>query len=206
MRNLCYFEASILAASLIFGSRLAIGADMDVFGIPLGTKFEISECEKKIIGNSVMYRLPKSICYERVGLDDKKRATTPVVNEKVLIKFPISETPTITKNSAVLGIVLEGNLEGIGFDTTGVTGQTKVLNVLKQKYGEPTQFLPRKVQNRMGATYDVFDASWSLPELDILFQSVAGKIDSGLVVVDTKKGSEYRKQILQESTIKHRPM
>ncbi len=97
-------------------------------------------------------------------------------------------------------------LEGIGFSTLGIADGDLVLEKLKEKYGEPTAFVPSKAQNRMGASYDAFVASWVFPNLHVTFQSVTNKLDSGLVNVDTKKGRDWRDQRLKELLKDKRPL
>lgn len=185
---------------LLCGSKIAV-ADTLVFGIPLGEELAIPECAKTSYGYAPG---TDKVCFERVF--GKEKDTGPVVNETVSIKFPINELPQIIKGASISGLIIDGKLEGIGFNTAGVRTAKMVLEKLKEKYGEPDVFLPRTVTNRMGAAFDTFSAGWTLPELVILYQGILGDLDTGLVNIDTKKGSDHRSKKLRELTKDKRPL
>jgi len=180
-----------------------IGGDNSVFGLPLGSPFVLPECEKKIVGSTAFYGPPKVVCFERIT---NKNDTKPIINDSVLIIFPISDKPSLISGTAVVGLVIDGNLEGIGFNTLGYSNQDLVLLKLKEKYGSPTSLVPKKVQNNFGATFDTFDAVWTLPELHILFQSVASSLSSGLVNIDTIKGRANRDAKIKDLLKEKRPL
>ena len=175
--------------------------DMTVFGISLGQEFSLPECAKASYG----YRIgTKQVCFER--LFEKEKLAGPIVTDSVRIRFPLADSPAIVTGAVLIGRVIDGKLEGVGFNTIGTRNADTVLDRLKEKYGEPNVFLPRVVQNRLGASFDAFDAAWSGQNLEVHFQSVMGSLDSGLVIIDTKKGSEDRSRALKELTKDKHPL
>lgn len=183
----------------------ALAVDMTVFGFTLGEKLSVAECERKSFG----YGYSKTVCFERFskyvnGVD--VYPTEPITNENITIKFPYSDSPQMVKGSGVSAIVLDGKLEGVSFATSGVTDADDVIASLKEKYGKPLNFIPRKVQNRMGASFDTFIAGWTFDNLDVSFYSVMLNLDEGKVIIDTKKGGAWRKKQLDELNKDKRPL
>lgn len=179
----------------------AYAEDIIVFGIPLGQDFLLPECAKASYGYSIG---TNQACFERLFAREKQ--TGPIVTDTVRIRFPIAESPAIVKGGELIGRVIDGKLEGVGFNTMGIQNADTVLARLKEKYGEPKELLPQVVKNRLGASFDAFDAAWSGQNIEVLFQSVSGSLDSGLVNIDTKKGSEDRRKALKELTKDKRPL
>ena len=192
--SFCAYALLMLAAY----SCPAAAEDMTVFGIPLGARLQIAECEKRIVGTTTVYSTATAVCFQRLGSQDAVQATKPIENESILIKFPVTEAPPVMSGGAAVGLVMDGNLEGVAFNTRGVDSQDQVLDVLTQKFGKPTSRVPKQVQNTLGANFDVLDARWTLPQVEILFRSVTSRVDTGLLNIDTRKGSDYRKHRLHE--------
>lgn len=189
---------------LMFCSN-ALAVDMTVFGLTVGGKLSIAECERTKYG----YNYSKTVCFERFskyvsGVD--VYSTEPINNENIVVKFPFSDSPRIVKGSSVSAIILDGKLEGVSFATSGISDADDVLTTLKEKYGKPLSYIPRKVQNRMGASFDAFIAGWTFDNLDVSFFSVMTTLDSGEVIIDTKKGGAWRKKQMEELTKDKRPL
>ncbi|CAN5164386.1 MAG: hypothetical protein ACR2GW_12635 [Pyrinomonadaceae bacterium] len=209
LKLLCVRLSLLLLLPLFCATASA--QDMSIFGMRLGEPLTILECARDKHG----YRISSdSGCYKRTSIYgylndkkyDKKNPPPPLGTEHVEIHFPFSERPQIVSSVGVMALVIDSKLEGIGFNTLGITDDDSVLEKLKEKYGTPTAFIPNKVQNRMGASFEAFVASWVFPDLYVTFQSVTNKLDSGLVNIDTKKGKEHREQALKELQKDRRPL
>jgi hypothetical protein len=184
--------------------------DSSVFGIPLAVPITIPECAKDKDRYEVLL---KNVCYQRWTVytygkkyDSKNPAPTLGNGESLMISFPYSEKPSIMKGFEMMATVLDGKIEGVGFNTYGISSDDEALEKLKAKYGEPKSLIKNKVQNRMGASYDAFVAFWEFPDLYVTFESVATSLDSGLVNISTKKGKEYRDAALKELLKDKRPL
>ena len=180
----------------------AYADDMTVFGLTLAQDFSLPECKKESYGYSIGGTY--YVCFERLFGEEKQSG--PIVAETVKIRFPIADSPSIVKGRELLVSVIDSKLEGLRFDTFGIQDADIVLGKLKEKYGEPKVFTPRTVKNRFGGSFEAFDASWSGPNLQVLFQSVRGSLDSGLVQIDTTKSSENRSRAIKELTKDKRPL
>lgn len=179
----------------------AYADETTVFGIPLGQDFSLPECKKKSYGYSIG---TDQICFERIS--GKEKETGPIITESVMVRFPITEAPAIVKGNVLLARVIDGKLEGLAFDTMGIRNADIVLAKLKEKFGEPKVVLPGTVKNRLGASFETYDVAWSVQNIVVLFKSVTGSLDSGLVHIDTRKGSEDRSRAIKEITKDRLPL
>jgi hypothetical protein len=185
----------------------ASAADMTAFGLKLGEPFTIPECERMSYGYSLS---TKALCYQKSEYPfkkrDKKTPPPPLVTDFVSLMFPVREIPDVVAGLDVQALVIDGRLESVAFSTLGITNQERILGKLKEKYGEPTLLQPEKVQNRMGAQYETFTATWKFPNLNITFEGVQSTLDNGVVRIDTDKGREHRENILNQLRKDARPL
>jgi hypothetical protein len=175
--------------------------DLTIFGFPIAREISIPECAKASYGYVIA---TSQVCIER--LSPHREEGGPVVTETVLIHFPISEAPEIIAGLKMSGRIIDGKLEGVGFNTRGTEDANRVLAVLKEKFGEPDSFRPRVVKNRLGASFGAFDAEWKRQDVYILFESVSRSLDSGLVSIETQKRKDERAKLLQELSKDRRPL
>jgi hypothetical protein len=177
--------------------------DMTIFGLLLAQRFDIPECPKMKLGKSVTYSgATKAICFQR-GYG-KENQSGPVEGS-VSIEFPIMDLPLGVTGGSVGGTIIDGRLEGVIVGTSGLSVQYVMLGKLKDKYGEPSRFVLSKAQNRLGATFDTFTATWTFENLLVVFDGVDGSLDHGLITIGTKKGAEYREHQLKELFKDRRP-
>lgn len=204
-----------LFATILFATigTTAAAQDMNVFGIPLGQRLALPECEKDetpSAANGYRYKprpKPRQICF--ISLKELN------VHDRVAIDFPENERPSVTVGGGWLGVeatIIEGNVEGIKFGTFVTKNASSVLEALSTKYGKPIDRTTSKVQNGFGASFEVFTAFWMLPTsadptLTVVFwSSCSNKLDGGCVTIDTKKGKDWRKHKLDEKLKDKRPL
>lgn len=167
------------------------------FGLRLGEPFNVRECKLNsgsysgYFGYEVMPRPGTGPCLKFSTSNDRDSQ-----NYTATLEWPLGESPRLT--TGMLVSVIDGNLEGVGFNTSGVSTDEMVLDMLIKKYGQPTTLQRGTVKNGIGNTFPAIVAGWSTQKLDIVYQSIATKIDSGLVNIDTKKNSARRKAILEK--------
>lgn len=186
------FVMLTIFAGLVTGSRA--NAAETAFGIPLGAPFTISECKKDKFGYS---GVTDQLCFERLT---NKKDSAAIVNGTVRLRFPLKESPEIVKGGVIIAQIIDGNIEGTGFNTWGIRNQDEVLNALKAKYGEPSVLEPSTVQTAAGASFQMIKAVWNTDAIDVTFQGTTSSIDSGLVNIDTKTGNEWRSSALKTLT------
>jgi hypothetical protein len=163
-----------------------------VFGVPLGAPLQVSECVKKQLGGLTMYSPAAATCFERLGSQERVRPTAPVENDAILIRFAATEAPAVMSGETAIGLVVEGKLEGLTFNTRGIDAQAQVMDTLKQAFGAPTSIAPKLVENSLGQSFDSFDAAWTLPQVEILFRGVTSRVDVGLLSIDSARAREHR--------------
>lgn len=200
------------AALLLALCSIALGQDaptpqppMTVFGLELSQPMTLQECPINKIGEGYFYGFNRNAwCYERLSLP--KPGAAAVRDDAVKISFPIAEHLAHVKGLWILGRVVNGNLEGISFNTLGLSTQDQVLQSLTDKYGPPTESKTVEEQNRMGAKFHVIFASWKLRGLNVEFEGAAGSFDSGLVIIETDKGAAARLQVAKKLKQEERPL
>lgn len=195
------FPIIVLCTALLCANSAHADDEMSAFGLALGQDFSVPECTKASYGYSIG---TNHVCFE--WLFGAEKESQPIVTKTVLVRFPIIDSPSIVKGGSLLARVIDGKLEGLSFNTLGTRNANNVLSKLKEKYGEPTAFLPLSVKNKLGATFEAFAASWHRPNLKVFFNSVSGSLDSGVVQIDTKKGSDDRSKEIKELTKDKRPL
>jgi hypothetical protein len=122
----------------------------------------------------------------------------PSPNEAILIKFPLNEWPRIVNGLSLVGQLIDGRLEGIGFNTFGLKDAADVLQKLTDKYGSPSGSERYEVQNRLGAKFTAVRAIWNFSNLVVAFRGVSDSLDSGKVNIDTPRCAATREQKLKE--------
>lgn len=172
---------------------------MLVFGMPLGQSFRVKECSKHGEEGDVRYSSGQdSVCFERVI---SQSSCAPLKTGTVIINFPHHKAPEIATMSQFVGIsgtIIDEKLEGIEFSTLGIQDADFVLSKLKEKYGNPTIYVPLKVKNYQGGTFDSFIAKWNFEKFTIFYSSVLESLDHGSVKIYTKKGTIYRNNITKK--------
>jgi hypothetical protein len=194
MNSVCSRALPTLALALGWTVACAEDTNATVFGVPLGSALQVSECDKRLVGELTMYAPGAATCFERLGGQDKLRATAPVEDDSILIRFSTNDAPAVMSGGVAIGLVVGGKLEGLTFNTRGTDAQAQVMDALKQSFGQPTSVAPKQVQNSLGETFDTFDATWALPQVEILFRAVTARVDVGLLSVDTARGRDHRRQ------------
>jgi hypothetical protein len=192
MNSFYLYAFAMLAAWT--GLASADETNVAVFGLPLGAQLQISECAKKDLGGLTIYPPAAATCFERLGTQERVRATAPVENDSILIRFAAAEAPAVMSGGTGIGLVVNGRLEGLTFNTRGVDAQAQAMDALKQTFGEPTSIAPKLVENSLGQSFDSFDAVWKSPQVEILYRGVTSRVDVGLLSVASALGRDHRQQ------------
>ena len=191
------------AVAAILGSLVFCAAAQTspgtVFGLSLGEAFQIPECPKETLGRIVIYAYARqpAMCFQRGP--DKITQAAPLVDDTVTVQMPISSEPSMVAGFSFIAHVLDGKLEGIGFNTFGYASQDRALASLTEKYGPPDAVTPKTMRNGFGKTFEAFNAIWvRLPGIAVTFDSVTSAVNSGLVTVDTSKGLDARSKAIEK--------
>jgi len=193
VKNMVLIALIVLLASTAFAQGKS--PDMTIFGFRLGDKLTLPECA--YIKKMMIYTENDSApCYERFyNFREMKQQTIPPVNETIQILFPFGNAPSIMAGRKAIAQVVSGKLESISFNVMGLEfrDRDQVLSALKDKYGEPSRIQKEAKQNSFNASVSSLTVDWSFVDLTVSLQDVVtDKIDSGLVNIDTAKGSAYR--------------
>lgn len=166
-----------------------------IFGLKLGQPLEANECPKKLIGKRVFYSDSTEICFEKTN--NTMDCVIPI-NENVTLRFPYTNKPEILSGTLISAKIIDGNLEWLGFSTSGASTQIRNYDLLINKFGKPASVIQSPLQNRMGAQYNSIFAVWQLDKISVEFMGIAESINRGSVFIGTKKGIDANKQALEQ--------
>lgn len=186
-----FFFAVLAVAVLTPFARAQM--DHSVYGLELGKPLSLRECSlKKLYGKTYGYSYQDaSVCFQHQPAKfgevwlARNSVSTPAVNEAVKIMFPIGQQPQITVGD-LIGLVVDGKLQGVTMKTGGVRTWDIVLDALTKKYGDPSTRHDLHEGNLAGAQIPVVLATWSTPELTVEFISaLPSDVTEGSVKVYT---------------------
>jgi len=88
-----------------------------------------------------------------------------------------------------LHVALKGDvIDSFYVDTDGIGHQDELFELLRARYGKPSQFKRTIIQNRFGAMFPKVEASWKLTGGTLIFRGVEESIDRGsLGIVGEKR-------------------
>lgn len=192
-------RVSLIAAPLLALGSTAHAADRStIFGMELQKPFTVHECPyAHITKKAGYYNQPTSdVCYELIG-DDNAGKNQTIVTNTVKLVWPSASKPTLVGNPFfAVGTVIDGNLEGVSFNTMGIQAQERDLQLLVDKFGEPTAQDQPTVQNGYGAKLQSVRAQWDVGDVVVSYDSAGSAGNSGLVHIDTLKSAASRKAAL----------
>jgi hypothetical protein len=165
-----------------------------MFGLTFGKEFNVSECKKILTANTTVYEASTdTVCFERGRVEE----STLIINDynkvqadSVYLKFPTFTEPQIMNGYRMYAVVVDKNLEGIVFDTEGITTSELVMENLRAKYNSPSLITPIQV-SRGKSKIDAFRAEWHLKDLYVSFLNVNFAVDTGVVYILTDKGNRW---------------
>lgn len=113
------------------------------------------------------------------------------------IIWPLGEGPRLVGDVAIVSIS-DKKIQSLGIRTTGgMTTALMVLEELTAKFGKPSYYRSKTVQNGLGLSFDAFDAGWDVNGVNIFFESIEGKIDSGIIRISTQEGRDEKRKVLE---------
>lgn len=167
----------------------AYAADLTVFGFELGKPLNLPECQFKMVSTAKLYdQTPAKTCTE----DPTKIDTYAQPVRRII--FSRAEAPDIVKNWQMIALEAGGNLIGLEFFTIGAATQNLVYQTLIQQYGQPTRKNQSTVGNGFGASAQAVSASWATQKINVTFDGILDRLDSGRVLIDTPEATALRQQ------------
>lgn len=192
----------VIAIALFFASAIGCATADDlphqILGIKLHAPLNIQECAyTRIDSSTIIYTPPSSgACYQ---IDSTSGRTQLRDNDSVTIEWDYDSMPRIAKGGEAMIQIVQGNVEGIGFNTLGVEWQQENLKSLTEKFGAPSKISTPIMSNMFGAEVQVVDARWILADGVIVnYNSAEDGIDSGLVSISTPIGRAYNQEQLKK--------
>lgn len=190
-----------MRSSKFFGVLLATisvqasAQTISIFGFELGRPLNLPECVFKTVAGMKLYEViqPATCAESATTINGYKQPVRRIV-------FSQAETPTIVKNWNAIPLEVDGNLVGLHFFTPGASAQQLALDQLTSKFGKPTARKSYPVQNVMGAKFDAISAQWRSPSVQIAFEGIRDKIDTGEIYIDLPTAADLRRSWQAETT------
>lgn len=192
--------AGLLAASATGDAGEPASRDATtIFGIRLGTPIAIPECplvrppSRPSPSPAWFATEPRqypvlvfNVCYTQLALGE---ALAPDV--RLGIRWPERSAPV-----RFLSVQLyDRSVECVHWTTDGVRSQSKDLQTLVERFGQPTEVTEPVVRNRQGQEVQTVAATWKVGDVTVTFSSAPSEIrksdpyqlEVGWVDVETKK-------------------
>jgi hypothetical protein len=156
------------------------------FGLRIGGEFKLPECLHRFVPKPAYAPGQTQWCWEETSFTPKGSASAPSQPRgEILIRFPASETPTLTISPALTGKVEDGKLQSITFITNGVRAVGDTMEGLSSMFGKPTREEPVTVENNVGNEFQSKNASWEFSNLVVDYRGVDGDLSRGTVWIET---------------------
>ena len=194
------YTHTAVAALIMMTGYTASAAAMTVFDLPLQQPFALSECPYTHITKKAGYYNPPAsgVCYQSTN-DAIAGTHAAITNDTVKIVWKTSPK-LVSDPFFALGTIIDGNLEGVSFNTMGVQAQERDMDLLTAKFGTPSKVLKPTMQNGYGVQYVALNAEWRLEDIVVSYSSAMSSLTSGVVIVDTTKSAAARKATLERLT------
>ena len=186
------------AALFLLAPAVVVAQQNMAYGIEIGGPVTLSECPRTEIAGSVIYGLSTRPCIEAMF----PKAKVPwKVEDGGLIAFHPAESPAASSSRKIGLKVMDGKVAVLVISTAGAATQEHVFDTLVAKYGKPTKSGTVAVTNALGSSLNSIVADWDLGDaLQVSFVGVAGRLDSGQLLIGTRAGIADRQAQLDKLT------
>jgi hypothetical protein len=177
---------SIMLIILMFTPVSVMSAEQFSFmGVNMGSSFD-----EQFKPCSARYVSDEGKCY-KVGIYSKK----PEPKSNI---YQIENLPWIGVTMSTTAFLLDGNVEAL-YITTDDKGAEHLLELMKEKYGDPTTFTQRTVTNNAGAKFPSFTARWMIKDCTMTLIRRYQKINDGNLFIMTEKYEREQKDKINKS-------
>ncbi len=164
----------------------------DFLGVTMGSKFEMPECAIRTFpygaGSVYEHASDKTTipCWytNRPGSIDGRPE-----GDAFEVKVNLANVPDFVGGVELL--VLNGQIEGISFNTGGLRVQASLLAALTDKLGAPTKTEQVEKQNGIGATFTSLNAHWMFTNGEAHLFGIGSRPDRGFGSVHTSVGAAH---------------
>lgn len=171
---------------------------VSIYGFEFGRPIALPECEpdatlSRISGKKTYPVFSKFDCQKEAAQGGDPAPT-------VEINWGTNNWPLGVKWGRALATLVDGNLAGFHFSTTGANSQEFVMSELTKKFGQPTSVTRQPVQNLAGASFNAINAVWSGGPVTVTFYGIMSKLDQGEVYIDIPEVAKLRETNLRSRT------
>ncbi|WP_223484748.1 hypothetical protein [Stenotrophomonas indicatrix] len=176
---------------LLLVTSSGMAADLTtVFGLQLGSNFDIPECSKQ----GITYQKPLAgSCQGAFSTSDSEGSYDGAVRvERAVVIFAEGEQPAIVVGN-LLATTLDGNLVSIEFPTAGPVAAPFVMDALREKLGRESKAEKYQLTNRLGISTEHLSAQWNLNSVHVSYMELLPGARVGRVEIDNPSGLVHRR-------------
>ncbi len=151
-----------------------------MFGIELGTRFQIPPCAR---GEDTM---AKRYCYA-----ESLTAKTSWGSEERHVFYPRAETVPWARGEMVVDVA-NGLIEAVHVNTWGIEAQTLAIDAMSKKYGPPARSRSEKIPG-LRSRWPTKFAEWDLKDFSVKVDGTSGSPDWGRVTLMTPRYQKISK-------------
>lgn len=177
-----------LSLILLFSTNTVIANERTILGLELGAPLNLPECEFKLVKSYMpknegeTYKSYKGYGETETCITDAKESIGYLEPVK-RVYLAKKDMPDYLYSSGLDILESEGNLVEVSVITLGLEFQDAMLARLTEKYGKPSSISNKSVQNRMGASFAVVDATWKTKGVLVRYEGVYDKLERGILTV-----------------------
>lgn len=168
----------ILIAAAALATSGACAAD-SVYGLRIGEPLPYPVCARLPI------TLPN---YEPPYAPVTATCAKPAGPDNGIVAFPVREPAAHAVGGDVGYRLIDGRLHLVIVTTAGAPAQQAVMRDLEAKYGPPASSSGVPVANATGGQAESIVARWAQPGLQVEFVGIAGRFDTGRILIGTPAG------------------
>lgn len=153
-----------------------------VFGQTLGQPLTVPECKHKLMADGTPFSTyeddPAVTCFEPdIALSDApwRRGT---------LDFPLKQIPLIVDGYFGYTLVIDGELEGLEFDTLDYSHRDGIVAELARKFGRPTT-VTRTTAEPADIPVPAMVFEWNLSDLYVKYRDVDYSVEYGSLRIET---------------------
>lgn len=164
----------------------------DFVGFKVGaTVPSLEKCETVDYG---MYSSDgKAVCWWATEQPARSAGEAVMPDGHYMLEFPQNRVPSGIRSSGSM-IVIGGLVERVSLRSNGLASQASLLELLKDKYGEPDKFEWTTMTTKGGESKPSFRSGWLYSDGYIWAEGVTFSLDEGSVFASTPKADAWVKQ------------
>jgi len=135
----------------------------------------------------------EAVCWWTAEQLTQSAGETVIPDGLYMLEFPQHRVPSGIRSSGSM-IVIGGLVQRVSLRSNGLVSQANLLELLKDKYGEPDKFEWTTMTTKGGEAKQSFRSGWLYSDGYIWAEGITFSLDEGSVMASTPKADAWVKQ------------